>query len=186
MGNSSLLTSPIESPALADAARADWSALTAQEHERSLRGDIKERNDDSFAFMRALGALQRLLFYYPRSGREVAQNLLTASLSESDYDNQADLVVALDPFQWDGLDEEVLNLYREAVNDHPSNRSGRLFKFDLAFACAKRLRGHGHDQELVSFFRSQNNQIDEYGRTQDLKLFLSALDGSISGVGLEK
>jgi hypothetical protein len=179
MGNASLLVSPIESPALAAGARMEWSGLTAKDHEQALRDDVANRHGDSFVFMRALGALQRLLYYYPQSGREVAQALLTESLTETDYYNYADLVVALDPFQWDGLDETVFNLYQSVVQDNPTTRSGRLLKFDLTFACAKRLVHRGHDKDFEDFFRGQIDQINPgLGRTEGLEEFLVMLRDS--------
>jgi hypothetical protein len=187
LGHFSLIVSPIEVPSLAAAARADWGGLTAKDHERSLRDDVNSRQIDSFAFMRALGAVQRLLYYYPQSGREVAHTLLARPLMESDYDEQADLVVAMDPFQWDGLDEAVLKIYREAVEDHPSTQGGRFAKFDLAFACAKRLVHQGHDKVFEDFFRAQIDQINQVpSRAEDLGKFLAVLRDSGNGVRIGK
>jgi hypothetical protein len=56
-----VINSPVETPALAAAVRADWASLTAEEHERSLLQDAREEPQSS------QDALKRLRFYYPQA-----------------------------------------------------------------------------------------------------------------------
>jgi hypothetical protein len=57
-----VINSPVETPELAAAVRADWADLTAVEHERSLLRDAREESKSS-----ADAALKRLRFYYPQA-----------------------------------------------------------------------------------------------------------------------
>lgn len=66
-----VINSPVESPALAAATRKDWWGISSEEHEKSLTQDAMDRYPDA-----AAAALQRLLFYYPQTGEEVALRLL--------------------------------------------------------------------------------------------------------------
>jgi hypothetical protein len=57
-----VINSPVETPALAQAVKADWAGLTAQQHEASLIEDSKDSSEYGVA-----AALARLRFYYPES-----------------------------------------------------------------------------------------------------------------------
>jgi hypothetical protein len=70
-----VVNSPVESPALADAVRADWSGLTAAEHERVLRHQAEDPTDPY-----APTALTRLIYYYPAAGKPLAVRLLNRPL----------------------------------------------------------------------------------------------------------
>jgi hypothetical protein len=74
-----VVNSPIEMPALAAAARADWQGLTPAAHEQQLVRDIAE-SDTSYV---PANALRRLLFYYPASGQQMAVKLLERPLYNS-------------------------------------------------------------------------------------------------------
>jgi hypothetical protein len=62
-----VINSPVKTPALAAAVRADWTGLTADEHKRSLLADAQ----DPFEHGRA-AALVRLRFYYPDAAARLA------------------------------------------------------------------------------------------------------------------
>ena len=63
-----LINSPVHSPALAAAVRADWSGLTAEGLKQSLIEDVQRLPEDD----PPVDGLQRLLFYYPDDGRALA------------------------------------------------------------------------------------------------------------------
>jgi hypothetical protein len=67
-----VVNSPVETPALAQAAKADWDGLTAQQHEQSLYQDALSL---SYPWA-APQALSRLLYYYPRTGKSLLLRLL--------------------------------------------------------------------------------------------------------------
>jgi hypothetical protein len=80
---------------------------------------------------------------------------LNASQSEHqfvEYYHQKRLILLLENFDWDGLDQTLLGLYRSAVSERPWTNEGQIVRFDLALACAKRLIHRGHGDELRSFF----------------------------------
>lgn len=67
-----VINSPVQTPALADAVRKDWTGLTAEQHRQSL---IEDALDDSWPYA-APAALQRLYFYYPDAADPIATKLL--------------------------------------------------------------------------------------------------------------
>lgn len=73
--NCIVLNSPVESPVLAVKARRDWAWLTATEHQESLVQDAKAWD---------MGALKRLLFYYPATGVRIALADLSRYLEDWD------------------------------------------------------------------------------------------------------
>ena len=64
-----VVNSPVKTPRLAAAARADWHDLTAGEFKDFLIKDTTYRNPDVYT---SNGALQRLLFYFPSDGEPLA------------------------------------------------------------------------------------------------------------------
>jgi hypothetical protein len=56
-----MVNSPVQTPELARETRADWTAVTVEQHRQSLLADIKDASD----FHDASPALIRLRFYYP-------------------------------------------------------------------------------------------------------------------------
>jgi hypothetical protein len=67
-----VVNSPLETPALAAAVKADWNGLTAARHQRSLEEDALNSVDPELP----QEAVKRLLFYYPDAGNAVAIRLL--------------------------------------------------------------------------------------------------------------
>jgi len=61
-----VINSPVETPALAAAVRADWAGLTTEEHERSLLREAREETKSS-----RNAALKRLRFYYPQAAADL-------------------------------------------------------------------------------------------------------------------
>jgi len=57
-----VINSPVETPSLAHAVKADWGGLTVQHHEASLIEDSKDSSEYAVA-----AALIRLRFYYPEA-----------------------------------------------------------------------------------------------------------------------
>lgn len=66
------MNSPVRTPALAAAARADWAGMTPEEFAAYLVRDL-ERNEDNWSNM---SVLQRLMFYDPSVGTAQAVKLL--------------------------------------------------------------------------------------------------------------
>ena len=67
-----VVNSPVETPALAAAVKADWGGLTAAEHQHSLE-------QDAISLRTTLSpgdGLKRLFFYYPESGEPLAVKIL--------------------------------------------------------------------------------------------------------------
>jgi hypothetical protein len=96
-----VINSPVRTPALARAVRADWSGLTADQHRESLTRDACGKRPDA-----APDGLRRLLFYYPEEGERVALRLL----ARPRYNERAirdfvmdRLVREPDPAGWEGL-----------------------------------------------------------------------------------
>jgi hypothetical protein len=81
---STSLNSPVEMPALATAAQSDWLTLTTSEHEKLLEREAWENESFSTTSAHSLGAIQRLLFYYPARGVPVSEELLRRDLVDSD------------------------------------------------------------------------------------------------------
>lgn len=156
-GNLTVICSPTRYPALAEAVRADWSGLTAQEHEQSLRFDALETSGTGRRGYHAMGALQRLRYYYPQAGRDVTEFLLRRELvaNGSKFPREAGQVTCgdqwvlldheLTAFHWDGLDQLIYEVFQKATRVHGENRM-------LPLTCAKRLAGRGHDREFKEFY----------------------------------
>jgi hypothetical protein len=70
-----VINSPVETPALAEKVRRDWSGLTAQQHKRSLVRDALAPAFDADPL-----AAVRLLYYYPDDGEKVVLRLLNRRL----------------------------------------------------------------------------------------------------------
>jgi hypothetical protein len=66
-----VINSPVETPALAQAVKADWNGLSSEQHERSLYEDALD-----LSIWRAPEAIRRLLFYYPATGKRLALRML--------------------------------------------------------------------------------------------------------------
>src|SRR5208283_1720947 len=75
-----VVNSPIEYPSLARATRADWSGLTAEQHDQSLQADLSAFS----VYGRPSEAIQRLLFFYPLSGRKRVDPLLKRKVFDED------------------------------------------------------------------------------------------------------
>jgi hypothetical protein len=235
-----IVNSPIEYPALARATRADWSGLTAEQHDQSLQADLNAFS----VYGRPSEAIQRLLFFYPLSGRKRVDPLLKRKVFDEDavydfisnellkapaerqelliarfrekhgakdyaglqsdleflatvtdpqrtterqrsaelvsrlfadgrshldsmdqyigHDRQDDLVRALEAFRWDGLEEGILAIFRDAAGDSPRSTGGRIRRCNLALSCARRLIHQGHDEELARFFSALVDQIKRF------------------------
>ena len=103
-----VVNSPVETPALAAAVKADWEGLTPKEHEQSLRQD---------ALISAPSAVVRLLYYYPRTG----EALVIQMLDRPFYDRQLvftlfdqQLMEARDESEWGPLLSEFRTAHGEA------------------------------------------------------------------------
>jgi hypothetical protein len=70
-----VVNSPVETPALASAARSDWGGLTADQHRDLLTQDAF--HESPYA---APAALKRLFFYYPQDAEPIAVKLLSRPL----------------------------------------------------------------------------------------------------------
>jgi hypothetical protein len=153
--NTSIISSPAKYPALAAAMRADWAGLTTQEHETGLRAEALELNPDGSRGNRSSGAVQRLLFYYPDAGREIAEALLRRARDDPSAKSAParwlgetyHLMDDLAAFEWAGLDDLVFAVFERAT---------RLpdFNGELTVICARRLAGRGRDAQLRECLRA--------------------------------
>ena len=87
-----VINSPVKTPALATAIKADWSKLTPTEHEKSLVLDAHRLDYDSPA-----EALKRLWFYYPKTGERLILEMLNRPLYDKNltYDFFENILVPL-------------------------------------------------------------------------------------------
>lgn len=183
------INSPIERPALAAAARADWSGVTAQAHAESLRDDFHRpvirpaENVVARAPAWHTGTITRLLYYYPTLGTELAEVQLRKTLSrrEDGYPpppernlvstwDQSRFVTALAPFKSDPLQAALLDLFRQAAAQAEADLRALppgtwepavpSLGGDLALLCARRLARQGHDDELKTFFAARVAAIE--------------------------
>lgn len=177
------VNSPVESPSLAAAARADWGGITSADFAAWLKRDaLSDRRSSAprrtqgggwLPGIKPLGALVRLLFYYPDIGIQAADTLLHRPLEHWALDStkgtaaephasdleQIMLVMTLVSFQWRGLDDAVWDLFQAAAREEAvvvaARPPGGLYArmtCDLPLACARRLVHRGHDDELRSSF----------------------------------
>jgi len=95
-----VVNSPIETPALADAVKADWDGLTAEEHQRSLYEDALDLANPWAAQI----ALPRLLYYYPGSGKSLALRMLDRPFYDAKLvdDFFIELVDIREESRWEG------------------------------------------------------------------------------------
>ncbi len=186
------INSPVESPALAEAARAEWGAISGEDFAAQLEHDalIEDRHADAGARSDAdwkpkidrTGALARLLFYFPLEGARVAEGLLRRGLvapggeltgnprpelSASD-DDQAELLSGLDPFHWDSENKALWDLFWAAAREEKERvathpDASAYSGSDLPRVCAERLIHRGHDGVLGAFFSEEvTRMIREY------------------------
>ena len=183
------INSPVESPSLAAAARADWGQITAGSFAEALEHDAlwvdpnaRPKHVPPAGWQSTIdrdGALIRLLFYYPDMGCRVAETLLRRPLTHwaleatkvpstepraTDRD-QEHLVMSLDPFRWQSLDNDIWHLYQTAADEEDKvvaarPPGGRLPGDDLPLVCAERLIHKGHDDEFVAFFSRQLTRMN--------------------------
>ncbi len=174
------INSPVARAALAAAARSDWGGIREPDFVQQLREDAFGLHDPKpvpggvwIPVIDRLGAVDRLLYYYPRAGSELVGEMLRLPLAhwalpatetgpEQSKIQSADataLVRHLNAFQWDGLDSAVFELYTRATYEEEqvvASRppGGRLNSeaYDLPLACARRLIHRGHDEAFRAFF----------------------------------
>jgi len=166
------ISSPVEIPALAQATRADWGRLTPAEHENSLRLDALSNTDP----LRPIGALQRLVFYYPSAGKPLVKSLLERQLVEKavashnwdrqqvDYRRMESLVQQLAPFHWAALNAELSELLDRAADEHPLKLEGRLMRDELVLACGQHI-GLEHCPEGLRFIQTEVTQLEKDRKT---------------------
>jgi hypothetical protein len=173
-----VVNSPVWYPALAAAARTDWSGLTAEQHRQSLEKDA--RGD---APGRAFDALPRLLFYYPAAGEEVAVKVLSVpTLTAREGTEEATRAVwSLAGIKNERVDRAVLGLFR-SLDLTRFEGSDRVVADDLALACMGRLAGKGFDDEFAAYcegrireLKGRERNIGEEQRLQILSTLLGRL-----------
>lgn len=84
-----------------------------------------------------------------------------------DYRAQNDLVTAMEAFSWSGLEDAILNLYRNVVQEEtPNTIGGRLARGDLALTCARRLMNHAEAERFAPFFEDMITQLKRDDATE--------------------
>jgi hypothetical protein len=178
-----VVNSPVKTPALAAAARQDWTGLTPEQHRQSLVEDLV----DDYPHAEP-EALKRLLFYYPEEGMPVALRLLSRPLSDwAATKRQADLIEGLAGLRSSELDEAVVGVFRSLDPGHYEGFD-RLGADDLALACMDRLAGKDMDKEFAAYcerrvgeLRGRPRQLAEDQRLEFLEKRLRLLGGGGGG-----
>lgn len=178
------IDSPVARPALADATRAEWHALTTAEHEQLLRDALHRppaRRPRGFnASTPNFQILSRLLYYHPTVGAEIAEHLLRRKIVDpkaapsedtTTFWLQAQLVRELGPFRCDQLRVSLRDLFHEATAaadaDLQARTSGQWeagvpsLGSDVALACAEQLIHTGHDEEFAAYFKRRIAMIEQ-------------------------
>jgi hypothetical protein len=160
-----VIDSPIERPALAAAARADWGGLTEKDHEQSLLDRIAPSVDSVHV---DLDAVDRLLLYFPLSGIRVVEDVLKRNRSAWAKDA---FVKELKPFQTPELNALLYKTYGEAVAAQEADlRIQPAGTWDPGVAslgsmlpsdCALLLIHQGHDDEFRAFAKDRVARIEE-------------------------
>lgn len=189
-GHVSAINSPIRFPQLARAVETNWAGLTPEQHEQSLRADLLQRDELGRPGHHSWNAVRKLMFYYPGAGREALTRLLQRSLVDQDvsrslsenqvsYQEQAQLVAELAPVQWDGLDAIIYDIYLVAAQPRLGGTIREGFYRDLlAFACARRLVGRGHDAEFKAFFSTRLTENDLASAKPENRFMVNSLTGA--------
>lgn len=139
-----VINSPVHTPALAAAVKADWGGLTEADHKAQLEEDAYELWPWS-----ASEATKRMLYYYPEDGERLALKLLNRDLYDHlDVWNAADAMMKVDdPGRWKQLYEKAVAEFGpkaaatiphwvhwsnwETSTEHPKamqDRANRLFR----------------------------------------------------------
>jgi hypothetical protein len=137
-----VVNSPVETPALAAAVKADWNGLTPAEHQRSLEHDAVDFSDP----FSPPEALKRLLFYYP-ADTPLAIRLLNHPFPANDPKHPSELsfsyhqrfVDALVTFSSAPIDQAVYDLLKRTSEAHPDNVENIYERCELVHSCAFRL-----------------------------------------------
>jgi TonB family protein len=158
----SYLSSPVEVPALAQAARLDWKGLTPEQHEQLL--EAKGRSElDRGEFV----ALNQLFAYYP----EAAERFANATIDRVDHDanteddwKEATIVDSLKGRDWPGLNGRLYRVFRTAVTkermvERASPSEPISSSVVVALSCMKHLAHHGYDTELRAFAKEEIERL---------------------------
>ncbi|HTQ09562.1 MAG TPA: hypothetical protein VMI31_05775 [Fimbriimonadaceae bacterium] len=96
-----VINSPVHTPALAEAVKADWGGLTAEGHRAQLEADACDLSP-----WRPAEAVKRMLYYYHADGEKLAVKLLDRKLYDSSalWDWADKMVKTDDPETWRTLD----------------------------------------------------------------------------------
>jgi len=161
----SAIDSPVERPALAAAARADWGGVTAKDHEQSLLDWLAPSED---GVQVDLEAVDRLLLYYPASGLREVEGILRHNRHA--WAKEA-LVKELAPFRTPELDAELYRAYEEAVAAQVADLKTQppgtwdpgveSLGSTLPLDCARLLVHQGHDDEFRAFAQERRRRIKE-------------------------
>jgi len=96
---SAVINSPIQNPALADAARKDWAGLTVEQHRASLAADATGVAEKHFQFdhywSQHADALARLAFYYPSAYKAAVLKDLAHPIADWHYKRTQDFTTQL-------------------------------------------------------------------------------------------
>ena len=146
-----VVNSPVETPWLAAAVKADWSGLTPADHERSLEQDAVSTSNPYLPGE----ALKRLMFYYPDAGTALAAQLLDRPFTNprTDFSAAHRLIDALSCFPSTAIDQAVYSVLSRAAESHPDNINDKYERCELVYACAKRLTKPDERESLTQTYQ---------------------------------
>lgn len=193
-----VINSPVVTPKLAEAVKGEWAGLTAEDHERSLIADA-----ETPFWGGPPPALERLVFYYPKSAEKVAASLLARELYNYDvvwHFMRNDLVKHMGEDDWRAIVAKFRDLHGQNVADSipyslHSYYGETEFELDKAFLRESKIAGQildkvfpDFDPENPAVFNAAelNDQIDIVAAVRHLSsnridsavhsLYLSAID----------
>ena len=152
-----VVNSPVETPALVAAVKADWNRLTPADHQRSLEQDATGFSDP----FTPPEALKRLLFYYPNPGTVLAIRLLNHPFPGNDPKHPHELsfsyhqrfVDALATYSSVTIDQAVYDLLKRTSETHPDNIESIYERCELVHSCVFRLTKPGDRDAFKKSYR---------------------------------
>lgn len=184
-----VINSPVETPALAAAARQEWAGLTAEEHEKSLLQDVREDKPYLIA-----DAIVRLCFYYPGTGEAQAVSILMApGLGKSlpflnnvksplpilGIRDQAELIERLSSIRSDKIDQAVSWAVHHVLEE---NTEDKIAIDDLVLACSPRLKERQSVEKVKDYLLRRIREIQAISKSSPERYRLRLLQDELARI----